>query len=119
MKVSGKLTNIKESEARQKLLTWCQTSLEGSDVKVDNFDTSFKDGVAFAIILHKYKPSSLDIESVKKLKEESIYLVLRAIEKEFGLNSPFFKDEGFKNDFPPDDKSVFAIISIYYSLFNS
>lgn len=118
MKVSGKLT-IKEPEARQKLLAWCQSALSDSDVKVDNFDHSFKDGVAFAAILHKYKPSSIDIEVIKKIKEESVPLVLRAMEKEFGLSSPFFKDEGFKNDFPPDEKSVFAIVSIYHTLFNS
>ena len=48
------------------LLEWCQRQVKGYDgVQVKDFTTSWKDGLAFCAILHKYRPNLLKFESVK------------------------------------------------------
>ena len=47
------------------LLQWCQNAASTSSVQVDNFTSSFGDGMAFAAILHHFRPSVVDMEWVQ------------------------------------------------------
>lgn len=48
---------VKDFQVEKKLLSWCQTSLDGYDdvVKLKDFTTSWRDGLAFNAIIHTHK----------------------------------------------------------------
>lgn len=58
--------NYKGQEA---LLLWCKTNTTGyNDVTVTNFHTSWKDGLAFCAVVHKFHPEDLQFDSLSKEK---------------------------------------------------
>ncbi|XP_067048762.1 dystrophin-like isoform X1 [Acropora muricata] len=59
-------TSVKDFQVEKKLLTWCQTALEGYEdvVKLKDFTTSWRDGLAFNAIIHTHKPMLFRFESL-------------------------------------------------------
>jgi hypothetical protein len=56
--------NYKGSEA---LLYWCKINTSGyPDVQVQNFHNSWKDGLAFCALIHKFHPEVLQFDSLSK-----------------------------------------------------
>ena len=52
--------------AREALLQWARRATSGySDVNVTNFGSSWRDGLAFNAILHRYRPTSVDWKRVR------------------------------------------------------
>jgi len=48
------------------LLLWCKKKTKDYDnVKVDNFHTSWKDGLAFCALIHKHRPNLIDYDSLQ------------------------------------------------------
>lgn len=48
-----------QAEKLNNLLKWCQMQTKGYEkygVKVTNFTTSFKNGMAFCAMIHNYRP---------------------------------------------------------------
>lgn len=56
------------------LLEWCQTTCAGyPEVKITNFTTSWKDGLAFCALMHKYHSDSIDFkEMINKTPHERL-----------------------------------------------
>lgn len=47
------------------LLEWCQQTCSGyPEVKITNFTTSWKDGLAFCALMHKYHADSIDFQDM-------------------------------------------------------
>jgi hypothetical protein len=70
-------------QGKEALLEWakkCTANYE--NVNVMNFTTSWSDGLAFAALVHNYRPSSLDFKSlVKENKEQNLQIAFDAAEK--------------------------------------
>jgi actinin alpha len=48
------------------LLLWCQKTTAGyANVKVENFHTSWRSGLAFCAIIHYFEPAAIDYQALK------------------------------------------------------
>ncbi|XP_020615397.1 spectrin beta chain, erythrocytic-like [Orbicella faveolata] len=59
-------SSVKDFQVEKKLLSWCQTSLDGYEdaVKLKDFTSSWRDGLAFNAIIHTHKPELFRFESL-------------------------------------------------------
>ncbi|CDW52729.1 NT-C2 and CH and DUF3585 domain containing protei n [Trichuris trichiura] len=53
------------SVTSQDLLSWCQESCRGyRGVRISNFSSSWRNGIAFAALIHRYRPDLIDFDSL-------------------------------------------------------
>ena len=67
LKIIDEDASSTELSAKDALLRWCQNQLLGhvSDVKIENFTTSFYSGQALCALIHKHRPQLIDWDVVK------------------------------------------------------
>jgi len=107
MKIEGAQTN-----ARDALLLWIQNKTAGyKDVKIDNFTTSFYDGMALCALIHKHQPKLIPYESLsKENKKANLELAMDAANKFFNLEKYLTPE-----DIPKlDDSAMVVYVSEYY-----
>ncbi|VDN25078.1 unnamed protein product [Dibothriocephalus latus] len=114
--------------ANEGLLLWCQRSTKGyANVNVTNFNTrytfhllsfrSFKDGLAFCALIHRYHPDLLDFNSLKPGEPlENLNKAFTVAEEQLGIPK-MLDPEDMVNSVKPDDRSVMAYVSCYYHSF--
>ncbi|KAJ5073097.1 spectrin beta chain [Anaeramoeba ignava] len=99
------------------LLLWCGKQTQGyANVDVHDFTTSWKDGLAFAAIIHRYSPSSIDFDSLdpKNIKE-NLEIAFQAAKK-IGIEQLLESDDlMIKN---PDPKSIMIYLTEIFHHFN-
>ncbi|KAG1678091.1 [F-actin]-monooxygenase MICAL3 [Nymphon striatum] len=70
------------------LLAWCQRQVALYDVQIENMSSSWRDGIALASILHRYRPDLIDVESMKNNNiEKNNNLISGIMEKDYGILS--------------------------------
>jgi len=82
-KSSPNLTPPKKKGGLDALLQWTQRVTEGyRDVNINNFTTSFQDGMAFCAILHHYHPTKINFNSLDKTnRAQNLELAFSVAEK--------------------------------------
>uniref|UniRef100_A0A4W3ILP4 Actinin alpha 2 n=1 Tax=Callorhinchus milii TaxID=7868 RepID=A0A4W3ILP4_CALMI len=116
-----KLVSIgaEETSAKEGLLLWCQRKTAPyKNVTVQNFHTSWKDGLAFCALIHRHRPDLIDFSKLQK--DDALYNLNLALEiAEKKLDIPKMLDaEDIVNTARPDERAVMTYVSCYYHAFS-
>ncbi|XP_066281762.1 alpha-actinin-like isoform X7 [Branchiostoma lanceolatum] len=112
--------SVEESSSKEGLLLWCQRKTAPyKNVNVQNFHTSWKDGLAFCALIHRHRPEL--IPNYHELRKDDPYtnlsLALDTAEKH--LDIPRMLDpEDIVNTARPDEKAIMTYVSCYYHAFS-
>ena len=109
-----------EMSAKEGLLLWCQKKTSHyKNVNVQNFHTSFKDGLALCALIHRHRPDLLDYNFLRK--DNAIYNLEWAFEvAERELDIPIMLDATeVAGTMRPDERAIMNYVSTYYHCFAS
>ncbi|XP_037082944.1 alpha-actinin, sarcomeric isoform X1 [Pollicipes pollicipes] len=110
--------SVEEMTAKEGLLLWCQRKTAPyKNVNVQNFHTSFKDGLAFCALIHRHRPDLIDYDKLSKDNPmENLMTAFDVAEKH--LDIPKMLDpEDLINTPKPDERAIMTYVSCYYHAF--
>jgi actinin alpha len=116
------IQDISEDElsAREGLLLWCKKKTKDyKQIRVDNFNSSWQDGLAFIGLIHKHRPDLIDDPDTmdRSKAKENLQYAFDIAEKE--LDIPQLLDADDMVNFKPEDKSVMTYVAYYWKKFAS
>ncbi|EFO90835.1 hypothetical protein CRE_09761 [Caenorhabditis remanei] len=115
--VSEALHGSDATSARDALLQWARKVTAGYPrVNVNNFSSSWRDGLAFNAILHRYRPNAVDwnkISDESVSNRERLDNAFATAEREFGVSRLLDAEDVDTNN--PDEKSIITYVSSLYN----
>ncbi|XP_055390513.1 dystonin isoform X41 [Condylostylus longicornis] len=112
--VVGKEDNV---SAREALLRWARRSTARyPGVRVNDFTTSWRDGLAFSALIHRNRPDLLDWRKARSARpRERLETAFHVVEKEYNVTRLLDPEDVDTNE--PDEKSMITYLSSLYDVF--
>jgi len=110
--------SVEELSAKEGLLLWCQRKTEGyKNVKVENFTSTFQDGLALCALIHKHRPDIIDFDSLDKNNRiGNLALAIRTAEEKLDIPK-LFDPEDIAEVAKPDERSIMTYVASYFHAF--
>ncbi|KAM7535121.1 hypothetical protein Aperf_G00000095644 [Anoplocephala perfoliata] len=99
------------------LLLWCKAKTQGyPNVAVKNFTTSWRDGLAFAALIHKHRPDVIDFSSLSPEEPlRNLQIAFTTAERCFGIPKLLDPEDVFVGE--PEEKSMITYLVSFYHYF--
>jgi len=112
--------SVEELSAKEGLLLWCQKKTAGyRDVKVENFHTSWVDGLALCALIHRHRPDLINFDSLsKENKADNLRLAFQVAEEKLGI-ARLLDVEDIVDVARPDERSIITYISEFFHKFSA
>uniref|UniRef100_A0A8C8ZTX1 Actinin alpha 2 n=1 Tax=Prolemur simus TaxID=1328070 RepID=A0A8C8ZTX1_PROSS len=110
--------SVEETSAKEGLLLWCQRKTAPyRNVNIQNFHTSWKDGLGLCALIHRHRPDLIDYSKLNKDDPiGNINLAMEIAEKH--LDIPKMLDaEDLVYTARPDERALMTYVSCYYHAF--
>ncbi|XP_073528643.1 alpha-actinin-2 [Phyllobates terribilis] len=110
--------SVEETSAKEGLLLWCQRKTAPyRNVNIQNFHTSWKDGLGLCALIHRHRPDLIDYSKLNKDDPVgNINLAMDVAEKY--LDIPKMLDaEDIVNTPKPDERALMTYVSCFYHAF--
>merc|ERR1712137_572036 len=103
---------LSQDNSRTALLQWCKQATHGhDDVSVENFQSSFENGLAFCALIDNYDSSLIDYSSLKaENKMQNLNLAFNLLEER--LDIPPLLDAADVSNGLVDERSVMTYLSM-------
>ncbi|XP_055617264.1 smoothelin-like protein 1 [Toxorhynchites rutilus septentrionalis] len=112
--------NRRAATVKDQLLQWCQMKTrEYENVKIDNFSTSWSDGMAFCALIHHFLPDAFDFTKLTpQQRRHNFTLAFRVADEKAGI-APLLDVEDMVVMRKPDWKCVFTYVQSIYRRFKN
>ncbi|XP_050193510.1 spectrin beta chain, non-erythrocytic 4-like, partial [Myiozetetes cayanensis] len=110
--------NRETRSAKDALLLWCQMKTAGyPEVNIQNFTTSWRDGLAFNALIHRHRPDLVDFTKLTKSNAtHNLQVAFNTAEQHLGLSK--LLDPEDVNMEEPDEKSIITYVVSFYHYFS-
>ncbi|XP_012147329.2 uncharacterized protein LOC100880837 [Megachile rotundata] len=106
------------AQIKERLLAWCRSKTkEYENVQLDNFSTSWNNGLAFCALLHHFRPDAFDYHSLRpENRRMNFELAFKKADELAGI-APLLDVEDMVMMRRPDWKCVFTYVQSIYRRF--
>jgi hypothetical protein len=104
---------------KERLLQFCKraTSEYYQKVQIENFSTSWNDGIAFCALIHRFYPDAFDFDKLEsKNRRYNFTLAFQTAEERAGI-APLLDVDDMVAMQRPDWKCVFTYVQSFYRRF--
>lgn len=106
------------AQIKERLLAWCRSKTKEYDnVQLDNFSTSWNNGLAFCALIHHFRPDAFDYNSLRpENRRKNFELAFTKADEVAGI-APLLDVEDMVMMQRPDWKCVFTYVQSIYRRF--